>query len=567
MNIKRFAYCLCGPALLAGLLIISLLGGCRQALDPQLIAADSKMEEHPDSAMMLLNEYRLPAGSSAADSAYYGLLLTHARYKNFIDETDDSLISVSADYYLRHGDKERAARALFLQGMIRMNAKSLGEAAVSFRKGLDIAREGKHYMWEGQCARGLFLIYGELHDGSAQVRYAEQEYQAFCNSNDKNWKDYSKFDIAIALNNNGKYDQSLDMLIELTKDNEIKKDSLLICQIYQLYALSLFGLERYSECLQKYTEISTINPSALTLNDRQVIAICQHEISNSAFPQETPYDMDHKQVAEESTPTFTILACQGKYKEAYDYLLEYKCMQDSVLSVIFNNNVSESLDQYESIRTILSTQKEQQKRMTYILIFLLCFATCIWIIWRLREKILKEEAIRLKTEADLESLRADFISQLNYRTERTEEDKEYSKSEEKTVITDYKKIIRQKFIEFDRLCDSFYQGQYPRDKKEEFEAEVHRIIENLREREKLKNIEEYIDEKSDGLYSRFKKDYFDLTAENHRLFLYLILGFNARTIAVILEQGISAVYNKKSRLKSKIKDSDVPEKSQYLKFF
>lgn len=195
MNIKSLAYSLCGPALLSGLLIISLFGGCRQNLDPQLLAVDSMMEEHPDSALMILDDYRLTAPSSAADSAFYALLLTHARYKNFIDETNDSIISASAEYFLKQDDKERSSRALFLKGMIQMNANRFGEAAVSFTQALDIARECRQYFWEGQSARGLFILYGKLKNGSQQIKYAKTEYEAFSKGNINDWLNFATLDI------------------------------------------------------------------------------------------------------------------------------------------------------------------------------------------------------------------------------------------------------------------------------------------------------------------------------------------------------------------------------------
>lgn len=167
------------PACMATLIALCLVVGCKGKIDPILSKADSKIEDRPDSALLMLESYRLSDNASDYDRSYYGMLLSHARYKNFIDEVNDSLISASAEYFLEHGDKELSSRSLFLQGMIQMNANRLGEAAVSFSKGLDIAREGKCYMWEGQCARGLYMIYGKMMNSSEQLRFAKIEYDAF----------------------------------------------------------------------------------------------------------------------------------------------------------------------------------------------------------------------------------------------------------------------------------------------------------------------------------------------------------------------------------------------------
>ena len=97
----RYIYKVMSPACMAALIVLSLMVGCKEKVDPILSEIDSKMEEHPDSALMLLDSYHLSDNASDQDRAYYGMLLTHARYKNFIDETNDSLINASADYFLK----------------------------------------------------------------------------------------------------------------------------------------------------------------------------------------------------------------------------------------------------------------------------------------------------------------------------------------------------------------------------------------------------------------------------------------------------------------------------------
>lgn len=123
------------------LCLTCVICACSRNVDPRLKTAESIMEEHPDSALMILDEYKFASNSTLGDSALYGLLLTHARYKNFIDETNDSLISASASYFMEHNDPERASKSLFLKGMIQMRTQKFGAATLSFINGLDAARE------------------------------------------------------------------------------------------------------------------------------------------------------------------------------------------------------------------------------------------------------------------------------------------------------------------------------------------------------------------------------------------------------------------------------------------
>lgn len=66
------------------------------------------MEEYPDSALSVLESISFPQELPRADRALYALLLTQARYKNYITLEDDSLIKTAVEYY---GDRKKSVRA------------------------------------------------------------------------------------------------------------------------------------------------------------------------------------------------------------------------------------------------------------------------------------------------------------------------------------------------------------------------------------------------------------------------------------------------------------------------
>ena len=61
--------------------------------------ADSLMENHPDSALLLLENIDNTDTLLRADRAYYALLLTQAKDKNYIKHTTDSVMHKVVDYY------------------------------------------------------------------------------------------------------------------------------------------------------------------------------------------------------------------------------------------------------------------------------------------------------------------------------------------------------------------------------------------------------------------------------------------------------------------------------------
>ena len=101
-------------------ILAALLTACTGKTDynTTLVQADSLMASRPDSALHMLQGISTKNLSTKADRAYHALLLTQARDKNYIRQTDDSLIQVAVRYYDTHEDAPLQARAYYYWGSL-----------------------------------------------------------------------------------------------------------------------------------------------------------------------------------------------------------------------------------------------------------------------------------------------------------------------------------------------------------------------------------------------------------------------------------------------------------------
>lgn len=564
MNTVSLPYRLIGPTLLISLFVLSLLCGCRRGLDPDLTLADSKMEEHPDSSMALLNRYRLTPESTATDSAYYALLLTHARYKNFIDETDDSLISASADYFLRHGDSERASRALFLKGIIQMNAGRLGEAAVSFRNGLDVAREGRHYMWEGQCARGLFIIYGKIKNFSEQIIYAQAEYDAFVKGKYQDWTNSAQLNILRAYLNHGQYDSVLTEARFLLTAAEEATDTILMEDVLVLMGTCRYALGDFKGALDSYFNAYSLNPSVIRANHGYNVAVIADNIRMDSLSDGVKAFIKTVASRKETLPAFKVLASQGRFEEAFYGLERYKNYQDSVLRVIRSNNVSESINRYEDTMAIVRQKEVRIERIVWgtgILILVIAIGVSFLIY---RKNLHQKELERKNMELTMEILQTDLASQMNHLNDMAA-DMRMLNMENERMSTALQDMLYERYKRVNNLCDSYFQDRIVESKRKKLEKEMENILKDFSNPDFLKEAGRFMDLCLDGLYTSFVEDFPDLKEDSRRLFMFLTLGLSNRAICVIMDVENSNLYNRKSRLKKFIAGSDAIRKEDYLK--
>ena len=352
------------------------------------------------------------------------------------------------------------------------------------------------------------------------------------------------------------------MINQLESEGTFADDSMQLSHLYSLKGLSLYALNRYRESLESYAKAYEINSSVLCDDDIINIQIAQFKLRQDSTSWKFNLPVVDYGMKDSQKNAFSVYAAEGHYKEAYECIEAYKDRQDSVISMILKNNVSESVDQYECLRKTLLKKDALNERMSYWIVIMVITVLCIIVVWSIREKLYRVEKLRLKTEADMESLRYDLLSQLD--AAKMEVEKTVKKSRfEKTL--GFEKIIRQHYIDANKLCDDYYQSGLLR--KNGIYTDIDNIIRSFTEKDSLEKIAEYVDEKSGDLYSSFKKDYFHLSADYQQLFLYVMLGLSPRTLSVILHQNINAIYTKKSRLKSKIEQSDVIRKKEYLNFF
>ncbi len=82
---------------------------------------ENLMPQHPDSALMLLEQIENKENLSRKDKAHYSLLLTEAEDKTYVTHTTDSLISIAADYYEKTDDLGRKAKAWYYKGRINQD--------------------------------------------------------------------------------------------------------------------------------------------------------------------------------------------------------------------------------------------------------------------------------------------------------------------------------------------------------------------------------------------------------------------------------------------------------------
>ena len=114
-------------------LLLLLLFSCQKPdYTTCLKRADKLMNVRPDSALVILEAVPFEELKGLGERAYYALLLTQARDKNYLLQTDDSLIQSAVSYYDARKNIPMQARAYYLWGSVLRDKKEYAHAVEKY---------------------------------------------------------------------------------------------------------------------------------------------------------------------------------------------------------------------------------------------------------------------------------------------------------------------------------------------------------------------------------------------------------------------------------------------------
>ena len=157
--------------------LISCDGIGHKAIDFRKV--EDFMPQHPDSALMLLEQIENKENLSRKDKAHYYLLLAEAQDKTFVKHETDSLITIATDYYEETDDLERKAKAWYCRGRINQDLNRPLKAQEYYLKSLRDEKQMKDYALLARINNHIGMLYIYQHVYEKAIPYLEQANNYF----------------------------------------------------------------------------------------------------------------------------------------------------------------------------------------------------------------------------------------------------------------------------------------------------------------------------------------------------------------------------------------------------
>lgn len=175
----------------------------------RLAEVDRIIEREPDSAYNMLNRISGAGITTQADSAFYGLLYSQARYK-LEKKTDTTLISKSISYFRKHENARLLQRCYYYySSILGDNNEDIEKQILSLKQAENLITKVNDTLMTLRIYEALATANQNAFDSEESLKYAELELDLSRKQSDKGWVASALFNMSMAMMLNGKPDRAL----------------------------------------------------------------------------------------------------------------------------------------------------------------------------------------------------------------------------------------------------------------------------------------------------------------------------------------------------------------------
>lgn len=324
--------------------------------------AESIIEGHPDSALILLSAIDKDLLYGDKQKAQYALLMSMALDKNYIDTTSFDVLQPAIDYYLDNGTPDEKLRTYYYQGVIFNNQGDRDKALNSFVNGLEISHDYNDSLMIARILVAQGLLYNDFYDFNSYINCNLKAANIYKGLNRHSYEldcFLNALNGAVIIENKNLSDSILKCVKDFSPLNDSQKRSLIRHQLS--YALK-FGTENEIKDLIHIQEANLSTP-----NDVFNLALAYNKIGNNdkaihlldcVKTGGQPYDTIR--YLSISVPTLEGL---GNYKEALSLYKSVSYKHDSIDFLKFEQK-AQSIEEKHQIE--LKAQEDARHKFLII---------------------------------------------------------------------------------------------------------------------------------------------------------------------------------------------------------
>ena len=550
------------------LLLFAMACSTSGRVDTMLLEAESLMMEHPDSALAILDSIRPSQLTSDRQRADYALLLTQARDKNFRFETDDSLISTSVAYFDEHPEPRKCTLAHMYRGILNLYRGNLTVAIKEALTALDLAdRLNDDYIF-AKTHELIADIYVAAYNFDKAITHRRLAADYYLRADKPLNNQYALVDLAREYIKVKKPTKSISILDSLSTHTNIS-DSIFQGYFHASYIYGYTDLNEYNKALENFILTSAFwQTQSHEMHDRTQIADMFSKIGilDSAeyyLDREKQLNPNWNESEEYHWAKSNIYVLQQNYQEALTELhLSWGIHNNKVVHVL-KNNVAYAENDFNKNKSVIEKRSAEKNKVIIWLLIGVIVTICIAFIAFYRERMKrKHREIEIKMLEAQELLSRLDSSENNACRLKSEID------EKNEILRSHASLINQLFRDrytvLNNLSNEYFEKRDSALARVTIIKDFENEIAKIKKDDSIEQLKDFVDQYRDNILSRMRQQLPRFKEADITFCALLLAGFAPRTICLLINIQYGNYYNKWTRIRARISNSDAPDKDFFL---
>ncbi|WP_295728715.1 hypothetical protein [uncultured Muribaculum sp.] len=527
--------------------------------DRELTRAESLMAERPDSALSILEGMDPEKIGSRRQRAEHALLLTQARDKNFRFETDDSLITTAAAYFDAHPVQPWQTLAHMYRGIVNLYRGSHTVAIKEALTALDLAAQLDDDYTLAKIHELIADIYVAVYNFEKAIPHRRLAADLYHAAGKTLNNQYALVELASAFNRVDKPDIAVAMLDSLS--SEIT-DSTLLGFYHETYLKPLLkfnsydAARRHSNLAERYWGEQTVDLQDRPYTSYLYLLLNQPDSAEHYLQLERKYNPHWNEMEEYHWAKSTILIKSRDYENAVAELEKMWAVHDKGLKEVLKHNVALAESDFHHDKAIAEHKRADKYHIIVwgISIATLIICVAFYIFYRERMK-------RKRLEIENKMLEVREITSRLVSSERKGTYLDTRLRDQRLLLN---QLLRDRYMVLNHLSNKYFEKRDSEATRatiaKDFEDEIARI----RQDNSIPRIKEIVDLCHDNILIRMRQQFPKFKEDDITFCALVIAGFSSRAICLLMDIERGNYYNKWTRIRRRITDSEAPDKELFL---
>lgn len=559
--------------------LIGIMSSCERSSTSILLDdVESYIQERPDSALAVIRGIDTLELWTDADKAKYSLLHSMALDKNYIDTTDIRILLPALAYYTANDYKGMITH--YYAGRIYENNKDYSNALLHYNAALERV-EADDYKYLGLIYYSIGNVYHLCFSFEEELSYLNKAYDAFKQLCDENYLDQATLGLANAYHNNRDFRSADSLYSEICVRGDTLRPIVLLAKL-AIADNAIKSGDYKDDNVRTLFEYAIKNGGELSIEDYYEYAyvlmrLGKKKTADSVIKSLSQYPDTFRSYWWK----YKIEQEKGNNKAAELFLESSIQMQNLIVRDKISQSVFKSLSDYYRLSMLSSEQEKTILRQQYIIgITVVALVLSILIlIYRKRKRLLQKEKEELllvveESEKMVRILKND-ANQLRSENEEVISTIEKQNSSHRKKVSElqrmYASLYQKQFSEIGRYYDASYLGNPERLSQriiKNVSSEVNCILDEITSQKGGQHkFEARINRDADNIILKIRNDYPKYSEDDIRFICYVVAGFDATTISVLMNISGENARVKRYRIRHRLLNDKGPNSWLYKIWF